>query len=124
MNDSHRVDALAIISFIEQLTRETIAHNNESRHPRLHYLLLPFSWILPLARKYGEEGGQAGPEHVSDFLSHLEQLSLELRFGAPGKPSTFVSLLHAPADISHAGRWHIQGKNGSGSTVDLMNLRL
>ncbi|KAF8595241.1 P-loop containing nucleoside triphosphate hydrolase protein [Ceratobasidium sp. AG-I] len=105
VNQTHRVDALAIISFIEQLTRETIVHNNESRSSRLYYVLLPFSWILPVARKYGVEGGRAGLEHIGDFLSHLEQLSVEMCFGPPG-------------------RWHIGGKNGSGPIVDLINLRL
>ncbi|CAE7144637.1 unnamed protein product [Rhizoctonia solani] len=105
LDQPHRVDAAALVSLVEVLARELIAHMNVSGAPDLDAICMPFSWIMALAFKYGNKPSSASTECIGTFLHTIQRISLELRFGLPG-------------------RWHIDGRPGSPTSMDLLNLRL
>ncbi|CAE6496461.1 unnamed protein product [Rhizoctonia solani] len=105
LDQPHRVDATALVYLVEVLTRELIAHMNPSESTDLNAIFLPFSWMMVLAFKYGQTPSFASTECIGTFLHIVQRISLELRFGLPG-------------------RWPINGRQGSPATMDLLNLRL
>ncbi|CAE6472733.1 unnamed protein product, partial [Rhizoctonia solani] len=105
LGQPYRVDATVLVHLVEVLTRELIAHMNASESADLDAILMPFSWIMPLALKYGHTQSFASTGCMGTFLQTIQNISLELRFGLPG-------------------RWHVNGRQGSPATIDLLNLRL
>ncbi|CAE6496666.1 unnamed protein product [Rhizoctonia solani] len=101
----HRVDATALIYLVEVLTRELIAHMNASESADLDAIFMPFSWVMTFAFKYDHTQSFASTECLGTFLHTIQMISLDLRFGIPG-------------------RWYINGRQGSPAAMDLLNLRL
>ncbi|KAG8731048.1 hypothetical protein FRC11_005260, partial [Ceratobasidium sp. 423] len=79
----HRVDAMVLVYLVETLTRELIAHMNALESADLDAILMPFSWIMTLAFKYGHTQSFASTGCIGTFLQIIQRISLELRFGLP-----------------------------------------
>ncbi|KDN40492.1 hypothetical protein RSAG8_08112, partial [Rhizoctonia solani AG-8 WAC10335] len=105
LDQPHRVDATALVYLVEVLTRELIAHMNASESADLDAIFMPFSWVMTLAFKYDHTQSFASTECLGTFLHTIQMISLDLRFGIPG-------------------RWYINGRQGSPAAMDLLNLRL
>ncbi|CAE6542887.1 unnamed protein product [Rhizoctonia solani] len=105
LDQPHRVDATVLVYLVEVLTRELIAHMNASGFAGFDAVFVPFSWVMALAFKYNRTPSFASTECIDTFFSVIQKVSLELRFGSPG-------------------RWHINGRQGTPASMDLINLRL
>ncbi|KAG8680120.1 hypothetical protein FRC08_016520, partial [Ceratobasidium sp. 394] len=75
INQNYRVDATAIVHFVEVLTRESII---QMRYSGFEALFMPFSWVMALAYKYGGTPSRGAIKHMYEFLSTIQQLSLGL----------------------------------------------
>ncbi|KAG8722343.1 hypothetical protein FRC11_002723, partial [Ceratobasidium sp. 423] len=100
-----RPDATVMIHFIETLIREIMIHMNPARQPEFDGLLMPLSWARSLAGKYEGVYSRCDIECLSSLCSAIQQISVELRFGA-------------------SGRWQVSGERISPAMVDLLNIRL
>ncbi|CAE6528500.1 unnamed protein product [Rhizoctonia solani] len=100
-----RPDATVMIHFIETLIREIMLHMNPARQPEFDGLLLPLSWARSLASKYNGVYNGCDIECLGGLCSAIQQISIELRFGTPG-------------------RWLVSGKQITSGLVDLLNIRL